>query len=133
MQDEDLLSIYARSLLFVFPSDYDTDGIVKIEAASVSTPSVCLKNSGAGATITDHVNGILIDNNAQSLAQVLEYAIKNPKEMHLLGTNANKTLFTTWENIVQDVFNKYVTQINYQKERNVEKFLYKKSKQKKQS
>lgn len=133
VQGEDLLSIYARSLLFVFPSDYDTDGIVKIEAASVSTPSVCLKNSGAGAAITDHVNGMLIDNNAQSLAQVLEYAIKNPKEMHLLGTNANKTLFTTWENIVQDVFNKYVTYINYQKKCNVEKFLYKKRKQKKQS
>ncbi|MEG1582246.1 MAG: glycosyltransferase, partial [Clostridia bacterium] len=64
---EELLSLYARANIFVFPSNYDTDGIVKIEAASVNTPTICLKNSAAASFIVDNYNGFLVENSASNL------------------------------------------------------------------
>lgn len=132
LRGDDLLSVYARSLLLVFPSDYDTDGIVKIEAASVNTASVCLKDSGAGANIEDKQNGLLIQPQVESLVQVLEYALLHPQEMQTLGKKAHETLFVTWDNVVQTIYRKYLQWTQEKITNNIHAAL-KKHKQKKQS
>ncbi len=57
-----LASFYARSDLFLFPSLYDASSIVQIEAASQKTPVVFLEGAATAATVTNNVNGFIINN-----------------------------------------------------------------------
>ena len=107
-----LMGLYSRSDLFLFPSTYDTDGIVKIEAAGLGTPSICVKGSGAASTITDGVNGFLIENNAQALADKIMELCKNKELIKKAGEQAHKDIYVTWDNVVKEVSDRYRKFVN---------------------
>ena len=62
---------YCRADLFLFPSTFDTNGLVVREAAACGLGCVLIQGSCAAEGITDGRNGILIEENAASLAAVL--------------------------------------------------------------
>ena len=62
---------YCRADLLLFPSTFDTNGLVVREAAACGLGSVLVRGSCAAEGVTDGRNGILIDENAESLAAVL--------------------------------------------------------------
>ncbi|MBR1538296.1 MAG: glycosyltransferase, partial [Bacteroidales bacterium] len=57
---EKLKQYYAAADLFLFPSLYDTDGLVVREAAALNTPSVMLKEASAAGMLTDGETGFKI-------------------------------------------------------------------------
>ena len=57
---ERLKQYYAAADLFLFPSLYDTDGLVVREAAALDTPSVMLKEASASGMLTDGETGFKI-------------------------------------------------------------------------
>ena len=59
-----LTQYYAASDLFLFPSLYDTDGLVVREAAALHTPSIMLRNASAAGMLKDGETGFLIGNTA---------------------------------------------------------------------
>ncbi|MBN2883057.1 MAG: glycosyltransferase, partial [Clostridia bacterium] len=59
---EKLAGIYARADLFLFPSIYDTFGIVVREAAALKCPCVLIEGSNAAENIIDGHNGFLCKN-----------------------------------------------------------------------
>ena len=70
--DRDVLRAWnTRADLFLFPSTYDTNGIVVREAAACGLASVLIKGSCAAEGITDHRNGYLIEENGEALAALL--------------------------------------------------------------
>ena len=68
---EKLKQYYAAASLFLFPSLYDTDGLVVKEAACFDTPSVMLREASASGMLTDGETGFLIDNSAESFEVLL--------------------------------------------------------------
>nr|MCR5303367.1 glycosyltransferase [Lachnospiraceae bacterium] len=71
--DRDLLRAWnTRADLFLFPSTYDTNGIVVREAAACGTASVLIRDSCASEGITDGRNGFLINENADSMYDLLK-------------------------------------------------------------
>ncbi len=104
---EKLLTIYALSDLFIFPSVYDTDGIVKREAAFVETPSLCAIDTGAGSDITDNVNGYLAEGNAIAFANRIKEIIEDKTKLREIGKNAKRDLCVTWEEINDNLFRIY--------------------------
>ena len=96
---EKLLTIYALSDLFIFPSVYDTDGIVKREAALVETPSLCIRGTGAGSDITDNENGFLAEESPVSFAERIKEIIADKNTLRQIGKNAKRDLCVTWEEI----------------------------------
>lgn len=102
--DKELLkSIYARADLLLFPSHYDTDGIIKFEAASQGTPTVYIKGTGAASSIVDLETGFVAENNAQSFADKIYMAITDDKLYQKVSENCKTKLYRTWEDSAADV------------------------------
>ena len=57
-EDEKAILIKNSNLLF-FPSVYDTDGIVRIECACYSVPTLCIEETGVASSLKDNVNGYI--------------------------------------------------------------------------
>ena len=104
---EKLVDYYAASDLFVFPSLYDTAGLVVQEAAALGTPSVMAREASAAVVIRDGENGFLTDNDPDKLAELLRELIHDPARVHRVGIQAGKTLVRSWENCVDEVIDRY--------------------------
>ncbi len=111
-----LMDIYACTDLFVFPSIYDTSPLVIREAAAFDIPSVIIRNSSTAEDIQDNVNGFLIENTQGALAQKIIELKQNPQAIKKAGINARKSLYRSWESVVDEVFIQYEAIIrNYSK------------------
>mgnify|MGYP002728972828 FL=1 len=52
----------------LFPSVFDSDGLVVCEAGNMGTPSLTLEGTGASERITDGVNGFTAPNSVEEYA-----------------------------------------------------------------
>ncbi len=104
---EALRAWYSRADLFLFPSTFDTNGLVVREAAACSTASVLIKDSCAAEDVADGRNGFLIEENADSMAEKLKELCKNPAVMKQVGGNAQNELYISWEDAVKKATERY--------------------------
>lgn len=105
---KELQNLYAASDLFVFPSVYDNSPLVMQEAAAFDLPSVVVAESSAAEEIHDGVNGFLIENKVESLTQKIMMLMDQPESIRRAGEGARKTIYHPWEEIVEDVYHRYV-------------------------
>lgn len=87
--------IYAESDLLLFPSVFDSDGLVVCEAGNMGTPSLTLADTGASERITDGVNGFTAPHSTEGYAEKLVSVISDKQNLRRVGENA-KHLFTDW-------------------------------------
>lgn len=104
---ERLKRIYAAADLFMFPSLYDTCGLVVREAAAMHTPSVMLQDSTAATAINDNVNGFLCKDDKQVYADQIAYLMQHPEIIRRVGQQASKTISRSWENVIEEVILRY--------------------------
>ncbi|MFO7611670.1 MAG: glycosyltransferase [Clostridia bacterium] len=102
-----LRDLYARSDLFLFPSIYDTFGIVVREAAALKTPCVLVAGSNASEGIEDMVNGFLCKNDTESFAGKIMEIMENPELLASVADRAMRTIPESWEQIVDRAYSKY--------------------------
>ena len=98
---------YAAADLFLFPSLYDTDGLVVKEAAALQTPSVMVETATAASIIKDNMNGFLISNDVNAFANRLRELIHNPELVHRVGIQASHSIVRSWEDVVGEVLERY--------------------------
>lgn len=98
---------YCRADLFLFPSTYDTNGLVVREASSCSLPAVLVGGSCASEGVTDGRNGFLISETASSLAVMLYKLCQNRDLMKTVGENAAAELYISWEDAVARAAERY--------------------------
>ncbi|MPM27343.1 Alpha-monoglucosyldiacylglycerol synthase [bioreactor metagenome] len=110
--DEKLLNgLYQATTLFVFPSIYDTCGLVVREAAAMGTPAVVVEGSGAAEQIIDRENGFICLDNDLRLHDAIVYALDQPDIAKRVGMAARKTLCISWDSIIDSVINRYANLI----------------------
>lgn len=109
---EYLRSIYSVADIFLFPSTYDTNGIVVREAAASGLASIIIKNSCAAEDTVDGVNTIQIEENYEDLAKVLISVGYNLEYFHQIGRNAQSQIYTSWEDAVAKGVARYHEVIN---------------------
>ena len=85
---------YCRADLFLFPSDFDTNGLVVREAAACSLPAA------------------LIDGSAASLAVLLATAGQNRGLLKKTGQNAADELYISWPQAIDKAIDRYMTVID---------------------
>ena len=113
---EDLQDLYSRAKLFLFPSLYDANSLVQIEAACQSTPSVFLKGARTAATVTDGVNAIVCEPTEESFAGRTE-EVMNDEALYLrLSTAAHDQLYVDWDDVVDGVYEKYLEMVEAKKQ-----------------
>ena len=104
---EELRVYYSLADLFLFPSTYDTCGIVVKEAAACDCPSVLLSGSCAAEGVTDKLNGYLSAEEPAAFANVLMDACADRQTLHQCGSEAGKTLYLSWKDAVGRAYERY--------------------------
>ena len=102
-----LTDYYAAADLFLFPSLYDTAGLVVQEAAALGAPSVMAREATAASVIHDGQDGFLTDNDPDRMAALLRSLIHDPERVHRVGVQAGKSLVRSWEDCVGEVLERY--------------------------
>lgn len=102
-----LMNIYTRTDLMLFPSESDTFGLVKVEAACQGTPTLFCKDTMAADGITDGVNGFISENNEEAYAGYILRLYRNRGQIDVAGMGARRDLYRTWDNISEIVFENY--------------------------
>jgi len=108
IHDRDRLKrIYSASDLFIFPSLYDTCGLVVREAAAMHTPSLMLAGSTAATAITEGVNGFISPDSTQEYAQCITSLMENQDLLKRVGKRASVTISRSWESVIEEVALRY--------------------------
>ena len=104
---EKIKEYYAAADLFLFPSIYDNAPLVVREAGAMHTPSILIKGASSAQNITDNFNGFLIENSRESFAEKLRELINSPEKIELAGLNASQTIARPWEDVAEEVLDRY--------------------------
>ena len=102
-----LAAMYESADLFVFPSLYDTNSLVQLEAASQKTPTIFIKDAATAHHIIDNVNGYLEENNPKKFAKRIEDIASHPIENTMIGEKAYETIYHQWEDSVSMLLKYY--------------------------
>lgn len=105
--EQDLYGLYENADLFVFPSLYDTSGMVVREAAAMETPSVVVRGCATAEPIVDRQNGFLCDDTTQSLCDVLNMTLSDRAMTKQVGKSARKTIYLSWDDIASSTVERY--------------------------
>lgn len=112
---EELRGIFSVCDLFLFPSLFDTNGIVVREAAACAVPSVLIGNSCASEGITDMETGFIIENSVESMVAKLKVLTEHPEYIKGVGENAQKNIYLSWDDAISKAVERYHVLIeNYQ-------------------
>lgn len=98
---------YIVSDILLFPSVFDTNGLVVREAASAATPSLLVRGSCAAEGITDGETGFLCMESAHSIASTLEKIADNRELIRKVGGNAQSDIYISWEDAVKKAYDRY--------------------------
>ena len=98
---------YAAADLFLFPSLYDTDGLVVREAAALHTPSIMLRDASASGMLKDGQTGFLIGNSAEDFEAAVRSLEGDRNRLKTVGLNASTTIVRSWKDIAEEAIDRY--------------------------
>lgn len=123
---EKLQNYYAASDLLLFPSVFDTNGLVVREAASCQTPSLLVRDSCSAEGICDRETGFLCSESAESIADTLMGIMNNKKLLKSVGAAAQDKIYISWADAVKKAYDRYEIVIDnfYTNGKDKEKYRY---------
>ena len=110
-QKDMLQNLYSRAKLFLFPSLYDANSLVQIEAACQGTPTVFLEGARTAATVTPGVNAYVSAPGEDNFARLLLEILARPDEYARIASAARRDLYLNWEDVVREVYTDYSRRI----------------------
>ena len=106
--DRDVLRAWnTRADLFLFPSTFDTNGLVVREAAACGLASVLIEGSCAAEGVTDGVNGFTIQETPEAMAALLEKVSGDLGRLRQAGERAMEELYLSWQDCVALAYDRY--------------------------
>ena len=106
--DRDALRAWnTRADLFLFPSTFDTNGLVVREAAACGLASVLIEGSCAAEGITDGCNGFVIQQTPEAMAALLKGACGDLDHLHAVGAHAMDEIYLSWRDCVSSAYDRY--------------------------
>lgn len=98
---------YAAADLFLFPSLYDTDGLVVREAAALHTPAIMLREASASGMLTDGKTGFLIGNSAEDFEAAVRSLEVDRGRLQEVGLSASNNIVRSWKDIAEEAIDRY--------------------------
>ncbi|MCQ2521442.1 MAG: glycosyltransferase [Lachnospiraceae bacterium] len=112
---EKLRAMNTRGDLFLFPSTYDTNGLVVREAAACGLPSVVIAGSCAAEGMTDGRNGFFCEENADSMAAKLLEILSDMDHLYAVGEHAMNEIYISWQDAIHTAYERYMVAIEKKK------------------
>lgn len=101
---ERLADFFARADLFLFPSLYDANSLVQIEAASQGTPTLFLRGSVTSTSVEENISGYIADNSVEAYAgKLLEITELSSGERAAVRENVLKDVYKHWDDLVVEM------------------------------
>ena len=104
---DELRAWNTRADLFLFPSTFDTNGLVVREAAACGLGCVLIKGSCAAEGITDGRNGFLIDESPAAMTALLREVCKDLPLLHQVGQHAMDEIYLSWQSAINTAYDRY--------------------------
>ena len=104
---EYLRVFYSMADVFLFPSTYDTSGIVVKEAAACDCPALLVRDSCASEGVEHDFSGFLAEENAESCGRVLLDACQSRAHIREVGANAGQHVYLSWDTAVSRAYQRY--------------------------
>lgn len=105
---EILAGVYKRADLFLFPSFYDTNSLVQLEASSQELPTLFVKGSGTSAMVSDNINGYIEEFDVLKYAKRIVNIFNDSKLYDKVSKNAYKDLYVNWNDVCKDLYQNYL-------------------------
>ena len=96
-----------RADLFLFPSTFDTNGLVVREAAACGLAGVLIADSCAAEGVTDRRNGFLIEQTPEAMAALLGRVGADLPYLHEVGQRAMDEIYVSWRDAVSAAYARY--------------------------
>ena len=91
----------------LFPSLYDANSLVQIEAACQSTPALFLEGAKTAATVTPGVNGYVSPAREENYARAIIDILADAEGYGRVANAAFRDLYISWDDVISDVYNDY--------------------------
>lgn len=115
---EAVRTYFSAADLFLFPSTYDTSGLVVKEAAACAVPCVLVRDACTAENAVDGENSFLCEENAGDLSKCILRAVQNKALLQSVGENAQRDLYLSWEDAVRAACQRYEELIAERKRKN---------------
>ena len=115
---EKVRAFFSRADLFLFPSTYDTSGLVVKEAAACSCASVLIKDSCAAEDVVDGVSGFMAEENVEDFAKTIIAATRDRQVLKTVGIGASEKVYCSWFDCVRKATKRYEYVIENYKRKN---------------
>ena len=102
-----LEKLYAASDLFLFPSLYDANSLVQIEAASQALPTLFIREAKTASSCTEDRNAFMSDNDFVKYAEKIISIFENQDLYKKVSENAQNELYVTWDNSIKALIADY--------------------------
>ena len=99
--------LYSRAKLFLFPSLYDANSLVQIEAACQGTPTLFLEGARTAATVTPGVNGYVSAPGEENYARAIMDILADEDGYARVSAAARRDLYLNWDDVVREVYADY--------------------------
>ena len=99
--------LYSRAKLFLFPSLYDANSLVQIEAACQGTPTLFLEGARTAATVTPGVNGYVSATGEDNYARAILDILADEEGYQRVSAAARRDLYLNWDDVVREVYKDY--------------------------
>jgi len=108
LSDIQLEKIFLKAKLFVFPTNYEAQGIVLLEAIRSRTPCIVSKVGGIPEMIKHKKNGLLINKiTAKNFAIEISKLLKDKKKYSLMSKNCRVEKKFQWDFIAKETLMYY--------------------------
>lgn len=104
-----LASYYKACDLMLFPSFFDTAGIVVLEASANRTATVTFEGSCACEPLEEGESGFIWANDEKIWAENILNILKNPEIAHKAGEGAYEKVYVDWDEITARYYDLYRT------------------------
>ena len=111
----DLVHAYTRADLFLFPSLYDANSLVQIEAASQKTPTLFIREAITSTTVEEDVSGFMAEGTTDAYANKIIEIITNEDYLQKVSEGAYTHLYKSWSDVVAIAKEEYIRLINQNK------------------
>lgn len=96
VSDEELVALVGGARLMVYSPLLEPFGFAPLEANACGVPVVAGAEGGVREAIADGVSGLLVEPDADALAEGIERLWRNPTEAATLGASAREHVLRSW-------------------------------------
>lgn len=107
---EELYKTISACNLCLFTSVFDNDSLAILECASLSVPTLAIKNTGSAERITDNENGFIEEHDAIKLANKINQIMSDKALFKRVSKNA-KSIISPWQETAENYLKIYQEEI----------------------